>query len=132
MTTERRPRLDEQGFTLIEVLCAMLILAIGLLGLEALGIGATRAVNSAGRQSMFAAVASDTLERTLSRIRRGDAVTDGTSWFTTGMGDSVRVVVGTSSVNRLRTVAVTVLPSSKSSRILTRADSLRVVGYVLR
>ncbi len=129
MTTETTPLRGEQGFTLVEVLFAMLILAVGLLGLEALGIGAARAVNVAGRQSTYSVVASDTLERTLGQIRRGTAVADGTTRFVTAQSDSVRVLVGTN--GRLRTVAVTVVPNPKS-KVLKRADSLRVVGYVFR
>lgn len=131
MTTDAPVRTDEQGFTLIEVLFAMLILAVGLLGLEALGIGATRAVNVAGRQSTFSAMASDTLERTLGRIRRGEAVADGTTRYVAGSTqDSVRVAVGGSGT-RLRDVTVTVVPNP-SAKYLKRADSLRVSGYVFQ
>lgn len=58
------------GFTLIEVLVAMLILSIGLLGLEALGIGAARSVAFADRQSEYARVASTYLEGGLEPLRR--------------------------------------------------------------
>ena len=71
MTTETAARLDESGFTLIEVLVAMLILAFGLLGLEALGIGAARSVAMADRQSEFATLASTSLEDALEQLRSG-------------------------------------------------------------
>ena len=45
------------GFTLIEVVVAMVILALGLLGLEALGIGAARSIATADRQSGYATIA---------------------------------------------------------------------------
>ena len=130
MTTERlRPRGD-QGFTLIEVLIAMLILAVGLLGLEALGIGAARSVNRAARQNDFTLVATDTLERVLNHIRRGDAVSSG-SFVTSPSKDTVRLTVSPSpsptSGGKAVTVAVTVVPNP-ATRILRRADSLRVTG----
>ncbi len=142
LTRPSVPR-DDAGFTLIEVLVAMVILAVGLLGLEALGIGASRAVNRAERTSAFAFVASDTLERTLGRIRRGDPVSDGTTTTVIRPGDSQRLIedtlritiattqVSTSPARNLRTVSVTVVPDPSSS-VLARRDSLRVVGYVYR
>jgi prepilin-type N-terminal cleavage/methylation domain-containing protein len=66
-----QPRAGEQGFTLLEVLVAMVILALGLLGLEALGIGAARSIALADRQSTYATVASDSLESALHQLRMG-------------------------------------------------------------
>ncbi|HEX2091969.1 MAG TPA: prepilin-type N-terminal cleavage/methylation domain-containing protein [Longimicrobiaceae bacterium] len=129
MGTENRSRGSQAGFTLIEVLFAMLILAVGLLGMEALGIGAARAVNPAQRQGAFVTTATDTLERTLNRIRRGEVVNDGTFPYTAGNTDTVRLVISTN--GRVRTVAVTVVPNP-ASRVLSRSDSLRMVGYVFR
>lgn len=73
MVTEPRAGLGEEGFTLIEVLVAMLILAFGLLGLEALGIGAARSVAMADRQSEFAIIASTSLEDAL-ELLQDDAI----------------------------------------------------------
>lgn len=61
----------DAGFTLIEVLVAMVILSIGLLGLEALGIGVVRAIARADRQSEYTAAASRYLEDAQSALRRG-------------------------------------------------------------
>lgn len=138
MTTDSSPRHGREGFTLIEVLVAMLILAVGLLGLEALGIGAARAVNRAQKQSAFAVLASDTLERTLSRIRQNDAPPDGPYVSLVGRpnrADTLRVEIRTTNIAApggavpLRQVSVTVVPYP-GSKLLTRADSLRVSGYV--
>ena len=59
-----------EGFTLIEVLIAMVILAVGLLGLEALGIGAARANAVAERQSHHAVIGADSLESALHQVRQ--------------------------------------------------------------
>jgi prepilin-type N-terminal cleavage/methylation domain-containing protein len=66
-----RPVRGTAGFTLIEVLVAMVILALGLLGLEALGIGAARSIALADRQSTYATIASDSLESALHQLRQG-------------------------------------------------------------
>ncbi len=62
--------MPEGGFTLIEVLVAMLILAVGLLGLEALGIGAARSIALAAEQSDAAMVATRVMEDRMLEIRR--------------------------------------------------------------
>ncbi|HLL46894.1 MAG TPA: prepilin-type N-terminal cleavage/methylation domain-containing protein [Longimicrobiaceae bacterium] len=133
MTTDRAPATGEGGFTLIEVMIAMVILAVGLLGLEALGVGASRMVSRAERQGALVAVASDTLERTLSRIRTAAspaALPDVSHAFLTSRRDTIRVSV-TGAGTRLRTVSVTAVPSP-SSAVLRRADSLRVTGNVFQ
>ena len=59
-----------EGFSLIEVVAAMAILAIGLLGLEAMGIRAARSVALADRQSGYAAIEADSLESAMHQLRR--------------------------------------------------------------
>ncbi|MEW5926762.1 MAG: prepilin-type N-terminal cleavage/methylation domain-containing protein [Gemmatimonadota bacterium] len=133
MTTDRARAAGEDGFTLIEVLIAMVILSVGLLGLEALGVGASRMVNRAERQGALVAIASDTLERTLSRIRTSAtpaALPDVEQAFRTDRNDTIRVSV-TGAGTRLRTVSVTAIPSP-SSVVLRRADSLRITGNVFQ
>lgn len=71
MASESMVDRGESGFTLIEVLVAMIILAVGLLALEALGIGAARAIVIAERQSGYVTVASDSLESALHQLRAG-------------------------------------------------------------
>ncbi len=107
------PGTGREGFTLVEVLVAMVILAIGLLALEALGIGAARAVARADVQSEYTALATQRMEETLMRIRQGLTVTTGatpvgTATVTT---DVVPVVVVAGSL-REYTVTVTVTPPS--------------------
>ena len=59
------------GFTLIEVLFAMVILAVGLLGLEALGVVAVRSLGFAERNSRASVTASRYIEDALEQVRRG-------------------------------------------------------------
>lgn len=63
--------LDQGGFTLIEVLVAMLILAVGLLGLEALGIGAARSLAAAENKSEIVAMGTGAMERAQRTLRQG-------------------------------------------------------------
>lgn len=69
MTTDRALRCEE-GFTLIEVLIAMVILAIGLLGLEALGIGAARSLAEAETRNETVALATGAMEQAQQKVRR--------------------------------------------------------------
>lgn len=62
------PRGNE-GFTLIEVMIAMVILAVGLLSLEALGIGAARVVTLSEKQGRYATLAASTMETMRNDIR---------------------------------------------------------------
>jgi prepilin-type N-terminal cleavage/methylation domain-containing protein len=79
-TEPRASRLAEDGFTLIEVLVAMVILSVGLLGLEALGIGVAKSLGRAERQNTMAANAVGAMERAQHRIRLAPgAVTTGNS-----------------------------------------------------
>jgi prepilin-type N-terminal cleavage/methylation domain-containing protein len=59
------------GFSLIEVLAAMVVLAVGLLALEALGIRAAHSIAMADRQSGYTTIASDSLESAVHQLRSG-------------------------------------------------------------
>jgi prepilin-type N-terminal cleavage/methylation domain-containing protein len=61
----------EAGFTLVEVMFAMVIIMVGLLGLESLGTMASRSITRADRQSIHATMASDSLESALHQLRQG-------------------------------------------------------------
>jgi type IV pilus modification protein PilV len=71
--TERR--VAEAGFTLIEVLVAMVILSVGLLGVEALGIGAARSVVKAEDQTRLATAATRVMEGKQREVRSGGSIT---------------------------------------------------------
>lgn len=70
-TTASEPRRGREGFTLMEVLVAMVILAVGLLALESLAIGGARMVARADRQTELTALGSAQLEQVLQRIELG-------------------------------------------------------------
>jgi prepilin-type N-terminal cleavage/methylation domain-containing protein len=65
-----RPRADA-GFSLIEVLVAMVILAVGLLGVEAMAIGASRQIGMANRTTQYTLIATQELETELKAVRAG-------------------------------------------------------------
>jgi prepilin-type N-terminal cleavage/methylation domain-containing protein len=73
VSTERHPLERRDGFTLIEVLVAMVILAVGLLGLEALGIHAFRSVALAERNSQAATIATMYVEQAIGELRSASA-----------------------------------------------------------
>ncbi|CAN5793953.1 hypothetical protein BH23GEM8_BH23GEM8_20320 [soil metagenome] len=78
MHTEKRGPRAQNGFTLVEVLFAMIILSVGLLGLEALAIGAARSVASAQHRTMLAAAATQEIEARVQAIRSNpSAVSNG-------------------------------------------------------
>lgn len=58
---------DEKGFTLVELLIALAILAVGLLGLAGMQINAIRANAFANKLSAAVAVAQGVMENTLAR-----------------------------------------------------------------
>jgi type IV pilus modification protein PilV len=68
-TEEQQARREPNGFTLIEVLVAMIILAVGLLGLEALAIGAARSVAHAQQRTVMAAAATQEMEDRMQALR---------------------------------------------------------------
>ena len=140
MATDPAARSDA-GFSLIEVLIAMIILSVGLLALESLGIGAARTVRRAQVQSTYAATAADLMERTLVRIQQAPtaAITDtsytGASgervWRTAtsiAMAGTTRSGGGTMNV---WTITVRVLPPTNLG-VLAASDSVRLTSNVIR
>jgi type IV pilus modification protein PilV len=114
--TIKRGRLgSEQAFTLIEVLIALVILAIGILGLEALGIYAVRAVAQADRNSRSAATATLYVEDALQQIRN-NRIPGSCIDKVLANGDRVtRVITIGSSASTASRVTVTVTPASRGT-----------------
>lgn len=120
------------GFTLVEVMIALVILAVGLLGLEALGIGAARMVNRSRLESQYVALATGRLERSLASIRAGGT---GALPDTTVQRDVVRVQVAStllSNISNQRRFDVTVTVTPQDRGWITGDSTFRVVGSVIR
>jgi prepilin-type N-terminal cleavage/methylation domain-containing protein len=102
----------ESGFTLIEVLVAMVVLAVGLMGLQALGVGAARSVAMAERHTSYTSIASDSLESAMHQLRDGNVPTQ----FCQGdlrFGDRLSRIVDLSNP-ALAQVTVRVIPNPDS------------------
>lgn len=147
VTTEPAARGDA-GFTLIEVLIAMVILAVGLLAVEALGIGAARAVQRARVQSAYTALATDELEQTMVLIDMSPDTTLATRSYTvpsnSGATSGARLTRtatrgdipnttpgGGRTTLKLWTVVVSVLPPTNST-VIARSDSVHLESNVIR
>ena len=129
-TTDPIRRTGREGFTLVEVLVAMVILAIGLLALEAMGIGAARAVSRADLQSEYTALATERVERALSLIRQNQAVA-GLDTVTREATLTTTVAQAAAGTRTSFTVTVTVTPISSSTRGVTLSP-VTVVGRAIR
>lgn len=142
MTSEHPARADA-GFTLIEVLIAMVILAIGLLAVEALGIGAARTVQRARVQSAYTALATDEMEQVMATINQApdDEIDDLEYTVPAGNGAAsgaqvtrtatFAAIANTQPNLNLWTVVVSVLPPSGSS-LIAPSDSVHLESNVIR
>lgn len=123
------------GFTLIEVLIAMVILSVGLLALEGMAVGASRTTAHASRRSLYTTVATDALEQTISGLHAGAVANS-----TTPVKNSAGVTVANSAVTIVDngaltapspplhrydiTVQVTPVQASESSDAVTLVSSV--------
>jgi len=140
VATEPSPRADA-GFSLIEVLIAMIILSVGLLALEALGIGAARTVRRAQVQSNYAATAQDLMERTLVRAAQAPTTAIADTAYTGAGGERVfrtATFAGIPGTTRVGggtlsnwTITVRVLPPTNLG-VLAASDSVRIVSNVIQ
>lgn len=122
MATELRalPR-ERAGFTLVEVLVAMIILAIGLLALESMAIGAARRVAVANATTEYTLLATQELESTLEQVRRNQ--NPGSAQWDLDNGTGVLRTVTTTLVagavpGTVFDVQVTVTPPTGGSTLL--------------
>jgi type IV pilus modification protein PilV len=145
--TSERPARADAGFTLIEVLIAMVILAIGLLAVEALGIGAARTVQRARVQSAYTALATDEMEQVMATIDNdpdseiddleyevpaGNGAASGAQVTRTATFAAIANTrpTGRTSLN-LWTVVVSVRPPAGSS-LIAPSDSVHLESNVIR
>jgi type IV pilus modification protein PilV len=110
--TERN--LAEAGFTLIEVLVAMVILSIGLLGVEALGIGAARSVVRAEEQTRLATAATREMEEKQQEVRRAPGA------VVTGERCGIQAVSGLYVCSDVQTRASDGTLAARSARVSVR------------
>lgn len=130
----RRRASGREGFTLIEVLVAMVILAVGLLALESMGIGAARMVARADRQSEYTAMATAELEAALNQFRETGTVspstrTDGPATITRVPTTLAGAAAGPLNVTGVM-VTVTVEPANGQNHLNFRP--VTVVGRATR
>ena len=129
MTDERTRLKGREGFTLMEVLVAMVILAVGLLALEAMAIGSARMVARADRESQYSALATERLESALQRIDLGQNPSGGETDEEDGAVVSTEVDQAAVGGRSVFTVTVTVTPPETSSWTLR---PVKVVGRAFR
>lgn len=117
MPTDRALVRSSDGFTLVEVLIAMVILSVGLLGLEALGIGASRMLVRAEKESRVSTLAATNLEWALAQARANPAVRTQCPARVVG-GDTVCVnIAAIAGVADSRRVTVTIRPKPGVVRV---------------
>jgi prepilin-type N-terminal cleavage/methylation domain-containing protein len=133
VTTDTRTGLPRDGYTLVEVMVAMVILAIGVLLLQAGAIAAARAVVFADKQTDYAMAAASSMEK----LRYDVLVPPGgigtatrsTNIAVGGGRDSATVVDSVTYVAaRKRLLVVRVNP--RGSRTYARPPSLRITAYL--
>jgi prepilin-type N-terminal cleavage/methylation domain-containing protein len=126
VSTETRGPRGERGFTLIEVLIAMVLLGIALMAIVPLGVISARQVGLADRNSRSAATATRYLEDGLQQIRqnRRPSPCD----LTLANGDKVvRQVAISASAGAASTVIVIVTPKPTTGP--ERADTIRSYAF---
>lgn len=122
-------RRGDAGFTLVEVLVAMVILAIGLLGIEAMAIGASRQIAMANRTTQYTLLGSQEIEAALTQARAGAAPQARRFSLSNGAVVDVAPAAELQPDNsRLWTVTVTVTPPTSSH---LRLSPITVIGRAL-
>jgi prepilin-type N-terminal cleavage/methylation domain-containing protein len=123
-------RTGRAGFTLVEVLIAMVVLAVGLLALESLAIGASRKIATANRMTEYTLIASQQLETTQQRVRLGLNPQSGDQVLANGTLVATTVAQNVQGTNRLWTITVTVTPPSGSRVGIAALTPTTVTGIV--
>lgn len=109
----------DTGFTMVEVLFAIILLAIGFLGLQALAVGSVRMVARADRQAELAMAASQEMEVAFQQMRAGQTPQS----RCTAVGD-VRISRRMEQLDT-RTPRVTVTATAPAAPVATRPVTLQ-------
>lgn len=129
------PRRSDSGFTLIEILVALLILSIGLLGLEALGIGAARALAMSEKQSEFTTLAATSMEELRASVINAPAALtagDSTTTVVATQGDTAVVTrVLALQGNRHARLTVRVRPRTARTGKFVQARAVQLDSYLI-
>lgn len=129
--TEKAPGLGSAGFTLIEVLAAMVILAVGLLGLQGLAVGASRINTLSEKQSQYALSGSSIMEAARRRAREGMTASRDVQYnFALSGRDTalVRERITLQQGNRAQIIVDVSPKSSEAGRV--RPGTLTLTSYV--
>jgi prepilin-type N-terminal cleavage/methylation domain-containing protein len=128
VSTETRGPRGERGFTLIEVLIAMVLLGIALMAIVPLGVISARQVSLADRNSRSAATATRYLEDALQQIRQGTYPAQCSLEFLNGDKVVREIQPGNNSIPAIPwRVTVTVTP--KPTTGLPRPDVIRSYAF---
>jgi type IV pilus assembly protein PilV len=122
--------LNSKGFTLIEVLVALVILAVSLLALAGLMTTSTRNTASGGRLTEAATFAQDKLEE-LRAIKWGDVASNSDSVTgSTGITYTRSWEIGGTDTDPLKEILVTINwddPTRRSLRFLSVLSNPRII-----
>jgi prepilin-type N-terminal cleavage/methylation domain-containing protein len=126
--TEAAARRSEGGFSLVEVMMALVILAVGLLALESLGVSAARLVAASQRHNAFVSSASAVLERAVAQARTGVTVDTATQSVSGGTVKvySTTTTAGGRTLTQLQARAV---PAANAQSYM-KADTVLLQAYV--
>jgi type IV pilus assembly protein PilV len=106
-------RRDQQGTSLLEVLIAIVVVALGLLGFAGLQVASLKSSNTAYYRSQATMLAYDVIDRM--RVNRKAAVTDGLYNINYGQA-------GTGDVTDWRTNVVNSLPGGNAKILVNSAN----------
>ena len=117
MKIDRALARSRDGYTLIEVLIAMLILSVGLLGLESLGIGASRMIVRAEKESRASTMAATYLESGLAAAKANPTARSSCTVPASGTDTVCVAIAAITGVSNTRRVTVTVKPRQGAVKV---------------